>query len=223
MFIGHFAVGLASKKLAPRTNLAWLLAAPLFLDLLWPVFLVAGIEHASLVKDAPTPFLVLGLDDYPWSHSLLMALVWSAAMAAVYFAAARDRRGSSVIAAGVFSHWVLDLVTHRPDLQLAPGVATEVGLGLWYSTAGTVATEATLFIVGVVLYLGATRARGLAGKISIATLVGFLAVAYTASILSPPPPSIEAVGAAGLASFLIIPWAWWIDRTRPAAARGLEG
>jgi hypothetical protein len=65
MFIGHFAVGLASKKLAPQTNLAWLLAAPLFLDLLWPIFLIAGIEQAHIIPDAPTPFLVLGLDHYP--------------------------------------------------------------------------------------------------------------------------------------------------------------
>jgi hypothetical protein len=146
-----------------------------------------------------------------------MSLVWSAAMAAVYWSATRDRRGASVIAAGVFSHWVLDFVTHRPDMQLAPGVPTEVGLGLWYSTAGTIATEAAMFVVAVVLYLGATRARGLGGKISIATLVGFLALAYAASVVSPPPPSIDAVRYAGLASFLIIPWAWWIDRTRPAA------
>jgi len=217
MFIGHFAVGLASKKLAPQTNLAWLLAAPLFLDLLWPIFLIAGIEHATLVKDAPTPFLVLGLDHYPWSHSLVMSLVWSAAMAVVYWAATRDRRGASVIAAGVFSHWVLDFVTHRPDLQLAPGVPTEVGLGLWYSTVGTIATEAAMFIVAVVLYLGVTRARGLAGKISIATLVGFLAIGYAGSIFGPPPPSIEAVRIAGLASWLVIPWAYWIERTRPPA------
>src|SRR5688572_23332743 len=202
MFIGHFAVGLASKKLAPQTNLAWLLAAPLFLDLLWPIFLIAGIEHATLVKDAPTPFLVLGLDHYPWSHSLVMSLVWSAAMAVVYWAATRDRRGASVIAAGVFSHWVLDFVTHRPDMQLAPGVPTEVGLGLWYSVVGTIATEAAMFIVAVVLYLGVTRARGLAGKISIATLVGFLAIGYVASVAGPPPPSIEAVRAAGLATWI---------------------
>ena len=218
MFIGHFAVGLASKRLAPQTNLAWLLAAPLFLDMLWPIFLLLGIEHASLVPNAPTPFLVLGLDHYPWSHSLLMALVWSAAMAAVYWAASRDRRGASVVAAGVFSHWVLDFVTHRPDMQLAPGVGKEVGLGLWYSVVGTVATEAAMFIVAVVVYLGVTRARGLAGKISIATLVGFLGLAYVGSIFSPPPPSIEAVRVAGLATWIILPWAWWIDRTRPAVA-----
>jgi membrane-bound metal-dependent hydrolase YbcI (DUF457 family) len=217
MFIGHFAVGLASKRLAPRTNLAWLLAAPLFLDLLWPIFLVAGIERASLIGDAPTPFLVLGLDHYPWSHSLLMALVWSALVAAVYRLATRDGRGAAVLAAGVFSHWVLDFVTHRPDMQLAPGVDTEVGLGLWHSVVGTVATEVTLFVVAVVVYLGVTRARGLAGKISIATLVGFLAIAYAGSVVGPPPPSIEAVRVAGLASWLVIPWAWWIDRTRPAA------
>ena len=217
MFIGHFAVGLASKRLAPRTSLVWLLAAPLFLDLLWPLFLVTGLEHASLIPDAPTPFLVLGLDDYPWSHSLVMALVWSVALGLLCLLATRDRRGAAVVGAGVFSHWLLDLLTHRPDMPLAPGGGVELGLGLWYSVVGTVATEAALFIVGVVLYLGVTRARGLGGKLSIGTLVAFLAIAYAGSIFGPPPPSIDAVRTVGLSSWLIIPWAWWIERTRPPA------
>src|SRR5689334_24835524 len=77
MFIGHFAVGFASKRLAPRTSLGLLMAAPLFLDLLWPILLLANVEHAR--GDASrSPFLRMVLYDYPWSHSLLMCVAWSA-------------------------------------------------------------------------------------------------------------------------------------------------
>ncbi len=76
MFIGHHAVGFASKRFAPRTSLGLLMAAPLLLDLLWPIFLLLGIEHVR-VEPANPPFLRLDLYDYPWSHSLLMSVVWS--------------------------------------------------------------------------------------------------------------------------------------------------
>src|SRR3954464_11633718 len=128
MFIGHFAVGFAAKKWAPKTSLVTLLISGQFLDMLWPVFLILGLESVR-IDPGNTVFTPLDLHDYPWSHSLVTSLAWSAVFAAAFWAATRYGRGSFVLAIGVFSHWVLDFVTHRPDMPLYPGSATSLGLG----------------------------------------------------------------------------------------------
>ena len=84
MFIGHNAVGFASKKLAPRTSLGWLMAAPMLFDLLWPVFLLLGIEHVR-VDPRATKFSPMDFTDYPWTHSLAMAIGWGALFAILYY------------------------------------------------------------------------------------------------------------------------------------------
>ena len=98
MFIGHFAVGFAAKRWAPRTSLGVLLAAPLLADMLFPVLVLAGVERAHIVE-GETPFLHLSLDSYPWSHSLLMDLVWAALFAGIVWWRAKDRTGRLALAA----------------------------------------------------------------------------------------------------------------------------
>src|SRR5256885_1119819 len=129
MFIGHNAIGFASKRLAPRTSLFWLMAAPMFLDLIWPIFLLLGIEHVRIQPGA-THLTPLDFYDYPWSHSLAMSIAWGVVFAGLYFAFTRYGRGAIVLFFGVVSHWVLDFITHRPDLPLWPG-GPKYGLGLW--------------------------------------------------------------------------------------------
>src|SRR6476646_1706751 len=119
MFIGHFAVAMATKPAAPRTSLGWLFAAAQFPDLLWPVFLLTGIEHARIAP-GDTAFTPLAFDHYPWSHSLLMVVMWGVSLGVLYRLRGGDTRASLVIGALVVSHWVLDWVTHRPDLLLLP-------------------------------------------------------------------------------------------------------
>lgn len=94
MFIGHFAVGFASKRLAPRASLGPLLGAALFLDLVWPIFVLFGVEHVR-VDPGNTAFTPLAFDSYPWSHSLLLSVGWAVACAICYFALARYRAGGS--------------------------------------------------------------------------------------------------------------------------------
>ena len=213
MFIGHFAVGFACKRAAPRASLGALMAAPLFLDLLWPIFLVAGVESVR-IDPGNTAFTPLDLHDYPWSHSLVTSLAWSAVFATAFWAATRYGRGAAVLAAGVFSHWVLDFVTHRPDLPLYPGSPTSVGLGLWNSREGTMAVETALFVVGVAIYARTTRAINRRGAFALWSLVLLLAAMYAMTCFGPPPPSAAAIKYAGLAAWLFVPWAWWIDRNR---------
>ena len=214
MFIGHAALGFAAKPAAPRASLAWLLVAPWLLDILWPIFLLLGIERVSIVPGA-TAFTPLDFSWYPWSHSLAMSVVWGFLAAVIYGAATRDRRGATIIGLLVVSHWVLDLIVHRPDLPLAPGLATRVGLGLWNRPGATLVTEGALFVAGLSVYLGATRARDLRGAIGLWALVVFIVGIYVVNVLGPPPPSASAIAPVTLAfGILIAPWALWIDRHR---------
>jgi membrane-bound metal-dependent hydrolase YbcI (DUF457 family) len=221
MFIGHFAVGFASKQAAPRASLGPLMAAPLLLDLLWPIFLLLGIETVR-IDPGNTAFTPLDLHDYPYSHSLVMSLVWAVAFGGLYYGASRYARGALVIAAGVFSHWVLDFVTHRPDLPLFPHSARFVGLGLWNSRGGTIAVETTMFAIGVWLYARSTRARNRVGSVALAALIATLSLMYVATVLGPPPPNARVLAWLGIVAWLFVPWAWWIDRNRAVVDAFLE-
>jgi membrane-bound metal-dependent hydrolase YbcI (DUF457 family) len=130
MFIGHFAVGFASKKFAPRASMAVLLAAPLLSDLLWPIFLLLGWEHVR-IDPGNTRFTPLDLYDFPWSHSLVTNTVWAIAFALIYWLWKHDTTGALVVWIGVLSHWLLDWITHRPDMPLYPGGHQRYGLSLW--------------------------------------------------------------------------------------------
>ncbi len=213
MFIGHFAVGLASKRAAPRANLGVLILAPVFLDAIWPIFLVAGIESVR-IDPGNTAFTPLDLHDYPWSHSLAMAIVWSVVFGLVYHAVTRYRRGAVVLGVGVFSHWVLDFVTHRPDMPLYPGSGTYVGLGLWNSVVGTMVVEIAMFTAGAAIYATATRARDRVGAVAYWAFVAVLGALYLASAFGPPPPSVAALEIGAFVAYLFVAWAWWIDRHR---------
>jgi membrane-bound metal-dependent hydrolase YbcI (DUF457 family) len=214
VFIGHFAVGFASKRVVPRTPLAWLLVAPNVLDVLWPVFVLTGIERAS-IEPGNTAFTPLDLEYMPWSHSLVMSIVWSIAFALLYVAIHRDRRGAVVLAIGVFSHWVLDWITHRPDMGIAPGLDTRVGLGLWNSIPGTLVVELSMFAISIAIYAKATRPTDATGRWALVGLVAFLLVAYFGGVFGPPPPSIVVVNIAALVATAVLGvWALWIERHR---------
>lgn len=213
MFIGHFAVGFAAKRAAPRTSLATLMAAAQLVDLVWPAFVLLGVERVR-VAPGNTAFTPLDFESYPWTHSLLMVLVWAAAFGIAYRARTGYVRGAWVAAGLVLSHWVLDWVTHRPDLQFAPGVDARTGLGLWSSVPATVIVEGALFAAGLGVYLSTTRARNRKGSIGLWAFVAFLVLAYAGNLgqVPPGPTAIAAVGLLG--GFVLLVWAWWLDRNR---------
>src|SRR5262249_55653355 len=214
MFIGHFAVGFAAKKFAPRTSMALLLSAPLFLDMLWPTFVLAGWEQVR-VDPGNTRYTPLDFVHYPWSPSVLMSLVWATAFAGLYYSVTREQAGTIAIWIGVVSHWVLDWITHRPDMPLYPGGGPSLGLGLWDSIAGTMGVEITIFAVGGWLYLRTTRAQDRIGKYALSAYVGLLLLLYISDRFSGPPPSVAAVAWVGIAaSAVFVPWAWWFDSHR---------
>lgn len=215
MFLGHAAMGLAAKRVAPRASLGWLLAAPYLADLLWPLFLLAGWERVR-IDPGNTAVTPLDFASYPWSHSLLMLLVWSVALGGAYFATSRDRRGAIVIGALVTSHWVMDWIAHRPDLPLVPWGGPLVGLGLWHSRPATILTEYGLFVAGIAIYLATTCARNVLGHLSLWSLVALLALIYFANLTGPPPPDPHTLALFALIGFVFVPWAIGIEATRAA-------
>ena len=212
MFIGHFAVGFASKRVAPRASLGLLLLAPLLPDLLWPIFLFTGWEQVR-IDPGNTAFTPLDFVSYPYSHSLAADAVWAALLALACWWYTRDRAGSVVLAAGVLSHWICDAVTHRPDMPLYPG-GPVVGLGLWNSVAGTILVEAVLFALGVWVYATTTSARDRVGRYAFWGLAALLSLLYAGAAHGQPPPSVTALAAVGLGAWLFPLWGWWLDRRR---------
>jgi hypothetical protein len=218
MLIGHLALGLAAKRAAPRTPLGLLLMAPFLLDLLFPIFVLLGWEQMRILPDEQG-FLALELVNMPYSHSLLGAVGWAALLALPYLAWRRDVRGAVVLALLVLSHWVLDALTHRPDMAVLLH-GPKVGLGLWRSLPATIAVEGSLFALCVWLYVSATRPIRPAGKIGLAALVGLFVMVYLGFVFGPPPPSVEAVSWLTMTSWFIPLWGQWIERDRALSAPG---
>ena len=119
-----------------------------------------------------------------------------------------------MVGAAVLSHWVLDFIVHRPDLQLRPGGAARVGLGLWNSWTATIAAEVFCFGAGLWIYLSCTRARDNAGRYGFWALTAFLFLGWLSSLFAGAPPSVTALAWGGIAMWLTVPWGRWADRHR---------
>jgi membrane-bound metal-dependent hydrolase YbcI (DUF457 family) len=213
MFIGHFAVGFAAKKPVPQVPLALLMAAVAWADILWTVFLLLGWEHARIAP-GDTQYTPFDLYDYPWSHSLLMLIVWGALLGGAYWLFQKDAAGAWIVGGCVVSHWALDWVTHRADMPLYPG-GPKFGLGLWNSIAGTMAVEIAMYAVGVWMYMKMTRAKNWVGRfVSWAFVVVLLGI-FCADRFSAPPENMKEVAQTGLiATVITILWVCWFDRNR---------
>jgi membrane-bound metal-dependent hydrolase YbcI (DUF457 family) len=211
VFVGHLAVAFGARAAEPRVPLAVAVAAGFALDLLWPILLLLGLESVR-VQPGDTAFTSLAFDSYPWSHSLALVLLWSA-VAGVAARRLGSARAAAIVAGLVLSHWVLDWVTHRPDLPLWPW-GPVVGLGLWNSVPATIAVEGALLVIGLTRYLRSTVARDAAGRWSLAALVTIATALWITQPWSPPPPSSTAVAIGSLVLWGIVPWARSIDRHR---------
>jgi len=213
MFIGHFGVGFGAKASAPKTSLGTLFLASMLLDLLWPSLLLVGAERVRIAPGI-TKVTPLDFEYYPISHSLLAVIGWAVLMGLSYQAIKRYPRGSIVLGVLVVSHWVLDLIVHRPDLQLAPGSNVRVGFDLWASLPGTLVVELGIFAVGVVIYLRQTVAKDTAGKWGMWALIVFLVGIYLSNLFGPPPPNVTSLAWVGQSQWLLILWGYWVDRHR---------
>ena len=213
MFIGHYAVALAAKKVAPKVSLGTLFIAAQLVDMLWPALLLLGVEHVR-IDPGNTPVTPLDFYDYPISHSLIGAILWSCVLGILFFALRKNRRNAFIVGLVVFSHWILDLLTHRPDLPLSFCGGPYFGLGLWYSLPGTLVAEFLLFAIGIALYVRTTKAKDKVGSIGFWTLAVVLGVTYLSNLFGPPPPDVSLIAVAGNALWLFVLWAYWVDMHR---------
>ena len=212
MFLGHFGAALAAKPLAPQASLGTLFLAAQFIDLLWPTLLLLGVERVRLAPGITT-VTPLDFEHYPVSHSLVAVVGWAVLLGVAYAASRRSLRGALVVGALVVSHWLLDLVVHRPDLPLYSGSA-RYGFGLWQSLPWTLAVEVSIFAGGLWLYLRATRAIDATGKWALWSLAAFLLLVYLGNLFGPPPENVVQIAVAGHAQWLLVLWGYWIDRHR---------
>lgn len=213
MFIGHYGVGFAGPRVAPRVSLGWWFLAVNLVDGLWPIFLLLGWEEVRIIP-GHTVLTPLEFTRYPITHSLAGGVGWGLLLALLYRALRGTTRECLWLAAAVVSHWFLDAVVHEPDLPLAPGISARIGFGLWNHVAPALVAELALFTAGLVLYLRATRARGFAGHAALWSFVVVILLVYAQAVFGPPPPDEHKLALVGLIGWVIPPWGFWIDRTR---------
>jgi membrane-bound metal-dependent hydrolase YbcI (DUF457 family) len=214
VFVGHFAVGFAAKRAAPKVSLGTLIIAAALSDVLWILFFPAGLERVEI-----QPGLMvansLNLVYIPFSHSLLMDAVWGGLFAGIYFLIRRDTRGAWIIFAAVLSHWILDVATHRPDMPLAPGIDARFGLGLWNSRSATFIVEGGLWFSAVFLYAAGSRPRSRVGSIAFWTMIVLLSALWLISLRGDPPPSLSQLAIVNTVFFVVVAaWAYWMNRNR---------
>lgn len=218
MFVGHYAAALAARAAEPRAPLWALVGGCQLLDIGWSSLVMAGVEKVRIVPGLPGS----NLDLYymPYTHSLPAALIWSVGAAAVSRAARLPWAASAMVGASVFSHWILDFLVHRPDLELAPG-GEKVGLALWNHPLPEMALELGLVgLAGAALVAG-RKDQGRAGWPILAFMAVLTAVQMIASSLSEGGGGGDPAGF-GLQALMVYlavtAVAWLVDRpTRRAS------
>jgi membrane-bound metal-dependent hydrolase YbcI (DUF457 family) len=215
MFIGHFGAGMALKKLSPSTSLGTLLLAADLPDVIFPILMLAGIEEAKVSADTAR-LMPFDMSNYPWSHSLLMIFIAGSLLAGGFWLKNRNILETLAIILAALSHWLLDFISHRPDMPLWPGSA-KFGLGLWDSLPGTLLVEIGIFALGILIFLKSSEAVNKAGKWGFWWFVIFLLPLYFGSLFGPPPPDMKAFGYVGIiGQFIFVGAGYWIDRNRRA-------
>ncbi len=218
MLVGHFAVGVVAKSVEPKISLGtWVLAA-MVADFLWCIFMIAGIERVRF-KTGMGAANYLDASNIAMSHSLLMDVIWAALFAAAYFLRRHHALGAWVLFLVALSHWLLDFVSHRPDMPLAPGVPKYFGLGLWTSIRATVIVEGGFWLLAIILYAHSTHPKRRLGVYAFWCVIALVTLAWYNNIAGPPPPNPHAVPIVSLVFFtLVVAWAYWMNRLRPARA-----
>jgi uncharacterized membrane protein YeiB len=230
MFLGHYGIAFALKRAEPKLSLGTLFVAVQFPDLLWGIFVLVGWEHARIVPGytVVTPFEFL---NYPISHSLVGVIIWSVVAAALYYSwptrdTSRHWQAAAIVGLAVFSHYVLDVLVHVPDLPVMGNDSAKLGLGLWNNRVATLAAEALVFGAGLALYLARGSHRHPVRPVRILVVVLILIGVYLTSMYGPPPPNMTTVAVSDIVFILAMgALAGWADRrstNEELAARGLS-
>ena len=181
---------------------------------MWPALVLCGVEQV-LLQPGRMAASAFDFVHYPWTHSLVMAMVWGVVFGVVYFALRKDTRAAIVVGLLVPSHWFLDLLVHGPDLPVWPA-GPKLGLGGWNSVPVTLALEATFFVGSLVLYARTTTAKDRIGRWAFVGYVAMLVVIYVGVVFGPVPTDVKGAAGGALVMWLLVPWAAWFDRHRAA-------
>jgi membrane-bound metal-dependent hydrolase YbcI (DUF457 family) len=215
MLVGHFGVALAAKGIEPAVSVGTLALASMMPDLLSCVFMIVGIEHVQF-KPGMGAANYFGASDIAMSHSLLMDGLWAGLLAAAYFLKRRSPRGAWIIFGAVLSHWLLDWISHRPDMPLSPGVHRYFGLGLWASIPAAVTVEGGFWLLALILYARATHAKKRTGVYAYWIFAAVLTLAWCNNLAGPPPRNPHAAPVTSFLFFsLAAAWACLLNRLRP--------
>lgn len=217
MFVGHYSAAFAGKGYERRIPLWTLFVATQLVDFLWAIFVFAGIEKVRVIPGfmAASP---LDLYYMPVTHSLIGALLWSAAGGFVlnFAVNARTVKTATVLALAVFSHWILDLIVHRPDLPLFSDTSPKFGFGLWNYFWPEFALEMLLILIGMQWWLKTVREAGASTPATVRSawiLFGLLIVFQCIDKFGPPPGSPQMAAAGALVAYTVLAGlAAWADR-----------
>ncbi len=212
MGVGHLAASFALRVRFPRVPLFFLLAAGGFLDLLWGITILSGVEHAHIGAETGSASPLV-LDSVPYTHSLVASLLWGAMVSLAWWLWRRDKVGAVVLGALVTSHWVLDFVSHVPDIPLLPS-GPLLGLGLWRSRVDTLIVEIGMLWVGLIFYVHGTAARDQIGVRGLVIFSVLLTVMGAGAYLGPPPRSVLPLAIGNIALVLPLLLIEWVDRHR---------
>ncbi|MFZ9054114.1 MAG: hypothetical protein ACO22K_13965 [Woeseiaceae bacterium] len=216
MFVGHYAASLALKKFEKRASLGILFLGVQLVDIVFFPFVLLGIERINIIENytASTHFQ---LEYMPYTHSLLASLLWAVAAYAIFrWVFVKRQSVALVVGLAVFSHWVLDLVVHTPDLPLWSDASVKLGFGLWNSAIATYVLEAVLLLGALWLYLKSTSASTTGGKYGMGVFVVVLLLVNIVNIFGPLGGDSKVVLAASALSayFVFAAIAFWLDRKR---------
>ena len=216
MFVGHYAASLALKKFEKRASLGVLFLAVQFVDILFFPLVLLGVERLNIVENF-TQSTHFELEYMPFTHSLLASILWAVAAYVLFrWVFVKKNSVALVVALAVFSHWVLDLIVHTPDLPLWNDSSLKLGFGLWNSAPGTYVLEAILLLSALWLYMRSTSATTAVGKYGMPVFVIFLLLVNVLNIFGPLQGDSKMVLAisALTAYFLFAAAAFWLDRKR---------
>ncbi len=216
MFVGHYAAALALKKFEKRASLGVLFLAVQFVDILFFPFVLLGLERMNIVENF-TESTHFELVFMPYTHSLVASMFWAGVAYALFrWLIVKNNSVAIVVALAVFSHWLLDLVTHTPDLPLWSDASLKLGLGLWNNAIATYVVEAILLLLALWLYLRSTTATSAVGKYGMSIFIVFLLLLNIVNIFGPMQGDSKLVLAiSALTSyFLFAAAAFWLDTKR---------
>ncbi len=217
MFVGHLGVGLAMKKADQRVNLGLLFFAAMLLDVLLWIFVLLGVERVIIPPNFPELHYLTFY--FPYSHSLVGALVWSGlAFGIAKYVLFREKdwgaHAAGVVAIVVFSHFVLDFLSHVPDLPIV-GDSFKIGFGLNKNIWVELGLEVLLAAIGLVVYWRSVTGTNRLARYGLIALMVLLSALTALGAMSPaaPAPTDAAISALVMIP-LVSSIAFWLDRKR---------